>query len=146
MVRFGSLLAAAFLASTVVVMTMPGCADQGEGERCDLNNGNADCASGLTCQTITGQPTTLCCPLPPAQPTVSECFAGQAVVPDAGADATTLPEAAADSEQEAATDDAADQDAAEDAAVDAAEEPAVDAPDEPAVDAPEEAAPDAQAD
>ena len=125
MVRFGSLFAAAFLASMVAVVAMPGCANQGEGERCDVNNNNDDCASGLTCQTIPGQPTTLCCPQPPAQPTVPQCFAGQAVVPDAGADATT--DAAQDSaEPDAASDDAA-KDATEEPSADAAEEAAADA-------------------
>jgi hypothetical protein len=36
--------------STLTVMSMPGCSQQGEGERCDsAKTGNADCNSGLTC-------------------------------------------------------------------------------------------------
>ena len=131
MVRFGSLFAAAFLASTVAVVAMPGCANQGEGERCDVNNNNDDCASGLTCQTIPGQPTTLCCPQPPAQPTVPQCFAGQAVVPDAGTDATTGADATTDAAQDSAESDAA----SDDAAKDATEEPSADAAEEAAADA-----------
>jgi hypothetical protein len=39
----------AFL-SAVVVVSMPGCSQQGEGERCDqAANGDADCNDGLTC-------------------------------------------------------------------------------------------------
>jgi hypothetical protein len=37
-------------ASALVVLAMPGCSQQGEGDRCDnAKNGNEDCESGLTC-------------------------------------------------------------------------------------------------
>ncbi|MBN1611160.1 MAG: hypothetical protein JW940_31295 [Polyangiaceae bacterium] len=42
-----------------------GCADQGEGERCDTLSGNEDCASGLVCTDFTtrsGEPFGRCCP------------------------------------------------------------------------------------
>jgi hypothetical protein len=36
--------------SVVAVLSMPGCSQQGEGERCDnTKNGNADCNDNLTC-------------------------------------------------------------------------------------------------
>jgi hypothetical protein len=36
--------------SAVAVLSMPGCSQQGEGQRCDPNkNGDADCESGLVC-------------------------------------------------------------------------------------------------
>jgi hypothetical protein len=42
-----------------------GCADQGEGERCDPLSGNEDCASGLVCteiETASEDPFARCCP------------------------------------------------------------------------------------
>ena len=41
-----------------------GCSEQQEGQRCDLDNGNADCADGLVCtskQTL-GTKSDMCCP------------------------------------------------------------------------------------
>jgi len=35
--------------SAVAVLSIPGCSQQGEGERCDSTNGDADCNAGLTC-------------------------------------------------------------------------------------------------
>jgi hypothetical protein len=38
------------LVSLAVASSLPGCSQQGEGERCDLvKNGDADCDSGLVC-------------------------------------------------------------------------------------------------
>jgi hypothetical protein len=34
------------------------CSSQGEGQRCDKNSGDSDCASGLICTTITSSTTT----------------------------------------------------------------------------------------
>ena len=34
------------------------CSNQGEGQRCDKNSGDSDCASGLVCTTIQSQVTT----------------------------------------------------------------------------------------
>jgi hypothetical protein len=44
-----------------------GCAKQAEGERCDLNNGDLDCDTGLVCRgeanlSIKGRGIALCCP------------------------------------------------------------------------------------
>jgi hypothetical protein len=49
---FSALRSAALFAfvSAIAVLTVPGCSQQGEGERCDSNkNGDEDCDSGLTC-------------------------------------------------------------------------------------------------
>ena len=36
--------------SAIAALTVPGCSQQGEGERCDsAKNGDQDCDSGLTC-------------------------------------------------------------------------------------------------
>jgi hypothetical protein len=49
----------------VAVMSMPGCSQQGEGERCDsAKNGNDDCDSGLVCvaaRDLLDQATDRCC-------------------------------------------------------------------------------------
>jgi hypothetical protein len=44
-----------------------GCAKQAEGERCDVNNGDLDCDTGLVCRgeaqlSIQGRGFALCCP------------------------------------------------------------------------------------
>lgn len=52
--------------SAIAVLTVPGCAQQGEGERCDsAKNGNEDCDSGLTCVRageLSDKITDRCCP------------------------------------------------------------------------------------
>jgi len=54
------------LASAVVVLAVPACSQQGEGERCDYaKNGNEDCESGLTCvlkDSLLERVTDRCCP------------------------------------------------------------------------------------
>jgi hypothetical protein len=57
-----------------------GCAKQKEGERCDQNNGDLDCDTGLVCVgetqiSITGRGVALCCPAL-TDPTVDACRAG----------------------------------------------------------------------
>jgi hypothetical protein len=52
---------------TLALGVLFGCADQGEGERCDTKSGNEDCASGLVCtelavEPVSGQPLARCCP------------------------------------------------------------------------------------
>lgn len=103
-----------------------GCADQGEGERCDRRNNNADCESGLVCtskETLKSN-ADLCCPPPPQVPTVAQCTpgAGGGGLPDAStgtdsggseADASELPDAEGDAAEDAETPDA-DLDAAGD--------------------------------
>jgi hypothetical protein len=57
----------AFL-SAVTALSMPGCSQQGEGERCDLlANGDADCNDGLTCvpkNSLLEGTADRCCPAP----------------------------------------------------------------------------------
>jgi hypothetical protein len=52
--------------SALAVMTVPGCSQQGEGERCDsAKNGDEDCDSGLTCvrsNELSDGITDRCCP------------------------------------------------------------------------------------
>jgi hypothetical protein len=71
-----SALAFAFV-STLAVLSVPGCADQGEGERCDKTKaqGSGDCDSGLICvaasELLEGI-TDLCCP-PDGQESSERC-------------------------------------------------------------------------
>ena len=108
------------------------CSNQGEGERCDQNNKNADCASGLTCQRIPGQEAALCCP-PASQPAkVAACLQGQAPTVDGGPkDAPSKP---ADGGNQDAQDTGATEDASDDIAVDADADAVADAVDEPEAD------------
>lgn len=71
------------------VVGLSGCGKQGEGERCDLNNGSFDdCESGLQCFSADqlsiedGRGVALCCPIPPAQPSVDACRAGGTNLPE----------------------------------------------------------------
>lgn len=73
-----------FLAAVTASFVMLGCADQPEGGRCDPNNNNDDCQSGLTCQKIQGQLSPLCCPPPPARAKVAACIPGQSLTSDSG--------------------------------------------------------------
>ena len=62
-----------------------GCSKQGEGERCDINNGDIDCDTGLICVgqdqiSITGTGVALCCPL--TDPTVDACRANMSLPPE----------------------------------------------------------------
>lgn len=105
-----------------------GCADQGEGERCDRRNNNEDCESGLVCtskETLKSN-SDLCCPPAPKVPSVPQCSpgAGGGPLPDASTggdsggaqpDGGELPDAEAD----AAEEDAGNEDAAADADDDA---------------------------
>ncbi len=107
-----------------------GCSNQAEGERCDLDNGNADCESGLICkslQSLSGQGEgAICCP--DGTPSVAACKVGNFDVgdDDVPADPDDEPDAPTDDDaDDMAGDDAADA-AAEDAAApaDAGEQPA----------------------
>jgi hypothetical protein len=68
-------------ASAFVVLAMPGCSQQGEGERCDsAKNGDEDCESGLTCvlkSTLLDKTADRCCP-PEGTSTNKRCFRGSA--------------------------------------------------------------------
>jgi hypothetical protein len=57
------------------------CSEQGEGERCDTNNGDLDCQSGLVCRSGEslnlvegeGRGAALCCPPSGVLPSVDAC-------------------------------------------------------------------------
>ncbi len=75
------------LALPLLVLALFGCGKQGEGERCDLNNGPLDCEAGLFCAPADqlsiedGRGVALCCPIPPSQPSVDACRAGGSELP-----------------------------------------------------------------
>jgi hypothetical protein len=68
--------------SAIGIVSVPGCSQQGEGERCDsAKNGDADCDSGLSCvkeAELSDHVTDRCCP---AEGTESDtrCTRGTAV-------------------------------------------------------------------
>lgn len=108
--RRSSLLVSTVFALAIAALATPACSNQGEGERCDKNNANDDCTSGLSCQDIEGQPSSLCCPPAGQAISSSACLASKPKV-DAGVDAA--PEASVDAAVEAdAAVDAANVDAA----------------------------------
>jgi len=72
-----------------------GCAKQGEGERCDLNNADQDCEPGLVCRgeaqlSIKGRGIALCCPIGTGS-TVDACRAGTQLPPEPDAGLTPEP-------------------------------------------------------
>jgi len=84
-------------ACLVALALAVGCSNQGEGEVCDVNAGNAgndDCQSGLVCTPgiVPGERSGRCCPAPPLVATTTVCAvnhlagndASPAVPPDAG--------------------------------------------------------------
>ena len=88
MKRTMSRIVAAALLVAIGLTGAMACSNQGEGERCDPNNDNEDCASGLTCRKIEGQESPLCCP-PVGEPaTVSACIPGRTLQPDSGTEDT----------------------------------------------------------
>jgi hypothetical protein len=63
--------------SAVIVLSAPGCSDQGEGERCDraAAQGSGDCDDGLVCVPageLLEERTDLCCP-PEGQESSARC-------------------------------------------------------------------------
>ena len=51
--------------SALAVLSMPGCSQQAEGERCDATNGDTDCNDGLSCipkEKLLEGITDRCCP------------------------------------------------------------------------------------
>jgi hypothetical protein len=127
MKRTVSWISAAALLVTLGLMGAVACSNQGEGERCDPNNDNEDCASGLTCQKIEGQSSPLCCPPAPQPASVSACIPGQPLQPDASTTSDAATSDAPVDVSEDASQDVAD-DVTEDVAPDATEDAAQDAP------------------
>jgi hypothetical protein len=110
-----------------LVAAAPGCSRQAEGDRCDSQNGNADCEDGLVCRTAgsLNAPSDVCCPAT-GEATTTACR-GQsqagldagipdtgATTTDAGTDTGSQDAGAVDSGQDAAP--AADSGAISDAA------------------------------
>lgn len=78
---------AAFLPALLTLTFVPGCAQQGEGERCGDEYGvsnNDDCGSGLTCQQV-GDKVYRCCPSG-TRSTDSRCTPGTGSAGASGAD------------------------------------------------------------
>lgn len=112
---FGPLQAVSLLAA---LLLGTGCSKQAEGERCDQNNGAfTDCEAGLACigegqLSITGTRVALCCPIPPATPTVDACRANTGLpeepappVVDAGNQTPVVPTPTPDAGNSPATPD-----------------------------------------
>ncbi|MFO0672410.1 MAG: hypothetical protein U0235_22840 [Polyangiaceae bacterium] len=112
------------------------CSSSGEGERCQLDNGNDDCASGLVCTRSTDLPLPSgyqgkvpdregrCCPSDRSTATVAECAqtpqapGGDAAIPvEAGGDAQA--DTGTDAGSDSATSDASDGGGTDDGGTDA---------------------------
>jgi hypothetical protein len=70
-------------------LAFAGCSKQGQGERCDQNNGNLDCEGDLVCKgeaqlSLQGQTrgVGLCCPAGSDQNTVEACRATATLPPE----------------------------------------------------------------
>ncbi|MBK8258228.1 MAG: hypothetical protein IPK82_36865 [Polyangiaceae bacterium] len=70
---------------------IPGCDKQGEGERCDRENGDLDCASPLVCTQgfVLGQTSDVCCPGDLASATAPECKPNSATTGTGGTGGST---------------------------------------------------------
>ena len=66
-------------AALFILALLCACGKQGEGERCDVNNGSLDCEAGLTCR-ILDSGFSLCCP-DLSQPAVDACLSGNTDLP-----------------------------------------------------------------
>lgn len=75
----------------ILALVSTSCGRRGEGQRCDMNNFNEDCAAGLQCVPLEGSTirnAAVCCP--PDDPTKEACFGSDlGLRDDAGA---TLPD------------------------------------------------------
>lgn len=126
MVRSGRFLVGfAVFAGLAVLGFVAACSSSGEGERCQLDNGNDDCSSGLVCTRATDLPLPptyqgkvpdregRCCPSDRSTATVAEC----AQTPQApGGDASIPVEAGGDAQTDGGTDGATTDSATTDAA------------------------------
>lgn len=110
-------LAFVALASLVgLAVGAAGCSLQGEGERCSVANGSADCESPLVCtkrDLLTGSTVDRCCPADRAQASTAECAVTFSGASDAGTSPTTpLVDAGAATADAATTVDGSASDAA----------------------------------
>ena len=79
------------------LLVASGCSKQGEGERCDLNNGPLDCEDNLVCKgeqqlSIQGRGVALCCPAVVDEATVDACRATPTFPAEADAGPTAEPQ------------------------------------------------------
>jgi hypothetical protein len=83
----------------VALAAASACSNQGQGERCDKNNNDADCSAGLVCTSASllapGLPvgSAICCPVAGQPVTVDACRSQSSFNTGGGTDAG--PEAAA---------------------------------------------------
>ncbi|WP_394848044.1 hypothetical protein LZC95_11335 [Pendulispora brunnea] len=99
----------------------PGCSNQAEGERCSIDNGNADCESNLECVSVSaGQ--YRCCPNPRTSSSSAACR-GEITLNDA---TTPTDTGTQDGDTDTGT-DAQTQDSGQDAPVDAPSDAGADA-------------------
>lgn len=75
--------ALAFLTWSPLLAVVAGCASQGEGERCDDNNGNVDCEQDLICTRVGLGSDHVCCPAAPPV-TAPVCNTTSSPTPDGG--------------------------------------------------------------
>lgn len=96
--------------SALLLVASVGCAEQGEGERCDLNNDNADCEGSLVCTSLRslnrGTVGAVCCP--DSNPSANVCKRLSLDLDDDDDEAPTDDSAADDSAADAGDDSAAD--------------------------------------
>jgi hypothetical protein len=120
----------ALVSGALLAVLSASCTGQGEGERCQLANGNDDCQSGLVCyaaSTITLPGTTnqsnadICCPANRADSTEDICKTGNATptsdasINDSSSNPDTGTDASGDATGSDATGDATSSDASGDA-------------------------------
>jgi hypothetical protein len=96
---FGRSFSRAAAASGLFVCLAFGCSKQGQGERCDQNNGNLDCDGDLVCKgeaqlSLTGNTrgVGLCCPAVTDENSVDACRATRALPPEPDAGPTEGPQ------------------------------------------------------
>jgi len=93
------------LALAAAVLAAASCSNQGQGDRCDVNNGDSDCESGLVCTPLSVLPglndtssnAAICCPPPGTNTssTIDACSrSSRTVTTDSGTSSPT--DAAAD--------------------------------------------------
>jgi hypothetical protein len=93
------------------VAVLAACSGQGEGERCEWNNNNDDCSSGLICYKAEqlGASSDRCCPADRQTAAALVCKQGSGGDRDALAPADTGPPPSGDTTDDAGDDAAADQ-------------------------------------
>lgn len=93
------------VAALFLIAAAPGCSRQAEGDRCDSQNGNADCEDGLVCRTAgsLNAPSDVCCPAT-GEATTAACRGQSQAGLDAGIPDTGAPQPDAATTDAGATD------------------------------------------